>query len=45
MAISTLTTNPTTVQRVDLPAPRKSGGMPLFTALSQRRSVRKFASE
>lgn len=45
MAISTLSTSTMTEQRVDLPAPRKSGGMPLLTALSQRRSVRSFASE
>lgn len=32
-------------KRIELPAPRKSGGMPLFNALAQRRSVRAFGPQ
>lgn len=32
-------------KRIELPAPRKSGGMPLFTALAQRYSVRAFGPQ
>lgn len=32
-------------KRIELPAPRRSGGMPLFTALAQRRSVRAFGPQ
>lgn len=37
-------TIPSSMQKpIELPPPRKSGGMPLFTALQQRRSVRAYA--
>ena len=32
-------------EHIALPAPRKSGGMPLFTALAERHSVRNFRTE
>lgn len=43
MAPRTATIHSITAKPIVLPPPQKSGGMPLFTALQQRRSVRAYA--
>lgn len=45
MTAQTIVSQTSAASRIELPAPRRSGGMPLFTALAQRHSVRAFGPQ